>query len=133
MTAIRLGTGVLIAAAVLSFGGVESWGNAALEIGAALLFVLWAVLVTLRGRAEIFWNWLLIPVFGLGAIALVQYTVGAFFRRDVGRRCHYYCCLRLCRLRPYFSRHREQGLLSWCWSLRCWRFFPGCIEEGNSW
>src|SRR6516225_4532135 len=57
MTAIRLGTCVLVAAAVLSFGGVESWGNAALEIGAALLFVLWAVLVTLRGRAEIFWNW----------------------------------------------------------------------------
>ena len=77
MTAIRLGTGVLIAAAVLSFGGVESWGNAALEIGAALLFVLWAVLVTLRGRAEIFWNWLFIPVFGLGTIALVQYAFGA--------------------------------------------------------
>ena len=77
MTAIRLGTCVLIAGAVLSFGGVESWGNAALEIGAALLFVSWAVLVTLRGRAEIFWNWLFIPVFGLGTIALVQYTFGA--------------------------------------------------------
>jgi len=77
MTAIRLGICVLIAVAVLSFGGVESWGNAALEMGAALLLVLWAVLVTLRGRAEIFWNWLFIPVFGLGAIALVQYAFGA--------------------------------------------------------
>ena len=77
MTAIRLGTCVLIAVTVLSFGGVESWGNAALEIGAALLFVLWAVLLTLRGRAEIFWNWLFIPVFGLGTIALVQYAFGA--------------------------------------------------------
>jgi O-antigen ligase len=77
MIAIRLGTCVLIAIAVLSFGGVESWGNAALEIGAALLFVLWAALVTLRGRAEIFWNWLFIPVFGLGTIALVQYAFGA--------------------------------------------------------
>jgi len=77
MRAIRLGTYVLIVGAVLSFGGVEGWGNAALEIGAALLFVLWAVLVTLRGRAEIFWNWLFIPVFGLGTIALVQYAFGA--------------------------------------------------------
>ena len=77
MTAIRLGTCVLIAVTVLSFGGVESSGNAALEIGAALLFVLWAVLLTLRGRAEIFWNWLFIPVFGLGTIALVQYAFGA--------------------------------------------------------
>jgi O-antigen ligase len=76
MTMIRLGTGVLIAVAVLSFGGVEIWGNAALEIGAALLFVLWALLVTLRRRTEIFWNWLFIPVFGLGAIALVQYAFG---------------------------------------------------------
>ena len=77
MAAIRLGACVLIAVAVLSFGGVENWGNAALEVGAALLFVLWAVLATLRGRAEIFWNWLFIPVFGLGAIALVQYAFGA--------------------------------------------------------
>ena len=77
MTAIRLGACVLIAVAVLSFGGVESWGNAALEIGAALLFVLWAVLLTLRGRAEIFWNWLFIPVCGLGTIALVQFAFGA--------------------------------------------------------
>jgi O-antigen ligase len=77
MTAIRLGACVLIAVAVLSFGGVESWGSAALEIGAALLFVLWAALVTVRGRAEIFWNWLFIPVCGLGTIALVQFAFGA--------------------------------------------------------
>jgi len=77
MAAIRLGACVLIAVAVLSFGGVEDWGNAALEVGAALLFVLWAVLATLRGRAEIIWNWLFIPVFGWGALASVQYAFGA--------------------------------------------------------
>jgi O-antigen ligase len=77
MAAIRLGTCVLIAVAVLSFGGVESWGNAALEVGAALLFVLWAVLATLSRRAEMFWNWLFIPVFGVGVIAIVQYAFGA--------------------------------------------------------
>ena len=55
-----------------------NWGNAVLEIGAALLFVLWAVLVSVRGRVELFWNWLFIPVFGLESIALVQYTAGRF-------------------------------------------------------
>jgi len=77
MKAIRIGLCMLTAFAVLSFGGVENWGNAVLEIGAALLFVLWAVLVSVRGRVELFWNWLFIPVFGLGGIALVQYTAGA--------------------------------------------------------
>ena len=76
MRAIRVGICVLIAFAVVSFGGVESWGNTVLEIGAALLFVLWAVLVTLRGRTEILGNWLFIPIFGLGIIALVQYASG---------------------------------------------------------
>jgi len=77
MKAMRIGIGVLITFAVVTFGGVESWGNAILEIGAALLFVLWAVIATLRGRTEIFWNWLFVPVFGLGAIALAQYVSGA--------------------------------------------------------
>jgi O-antigen ligase len=76
MTAIRIGICVLVALAVVSFGGVESWGNAVLEIGAALLFVLWAVVVVRRARAEIFGNWLMIPVVGLGAIALVQFATG---------------------------------------------------------
>jgi O-antigen ligase len=61
---------------VVSFGGVENWGNAILEIGAALLLVLWAAIVTLRGRVEIFGNWLLIPVLGLGTIALLQFATG---------------------------------------------------------
>jgi O-antigen ligase len=77
MKALRIGICVLITFAVVSFGGVESWGNAILEIGAALLFALWAVIAALRGRAEIFWDWLLVPVFGLGVVALVQDISGA--------------------------------------------------------
>jgi O-antigen ligase len=77
MKAIRLGICVLVAFAVVSFGGVESWGNLILEIGAALLFVLWAAIVALRGRAEIFGSWLFVPVLGLGAVALMQFAAGA--------------------------------------------------------
>jgi O-antigen ligase len=76
MKAIRIGICVLVAFAVVSFGGVESWGNAILEIGAALLFVLWGGIATLRERVEVFGNWLLVPVLGLGAIALVQFITG---------------------------------------------------------
>jgi O-antigen ligase len=77
MKAIRIGICILIAFAVLSFGGVESWGNAVLEIGAALVFVWWAVTATVRGQVEIFGNWLFVPFLGLGIIGLVQYACGA--------------------------------------------------------
>jgi O-antigen ligase len=77
MKAIRIGICLLIAFAVLSFGGVECWGNAILEIGAGLLFVLWAVSATRRGRVEIFGSWLFVPVLGLGAVALMQFATGA--------------------------------------------------------
>jgi O-antigen ligase len=77
MKAMRIGICVLVAFAVLSFGAVEPWGNAILEIEAALLFLLWAVVVTFRGRVGLLWNWLLIPVLGLGTIALIQIVAGA--------------------------------------------------------
>lgn len=76
MKAIRIGICTLIAFAVLSFGGVESSGNAILEIGAALLFVLWAVIATFRGRVEIFGSWLFLPILGLGSLALLQFVTG---------------------------------------------------------
>lgn len=76
MKAIRIGICILIAFAVVSFGGVESWGNAILEIGAALLLVLWAVIATLRGRVEIFGSWLFLPILGLGSLALLQFVTG---------------------------------------------------------
>ena len=39
MKAIRVGICTLVVFSVLSFGGVEPWGQAILEIGAATLFV----------------------------------------------------------------------------------------------
>jgi O-antigen ligase len=76
MRIIRLGIGTLIALAVLSFGGVESWGQAIVEIGAAALFVLWGAMAVRRGYFEIHWNWLYLPLLGLGIIALTQYLFG---------------------------------------------------------
>jgi O-antigen ligase len=76
MKAIRLGICTLIVFAVLSFGGVEPWGQAILEIGAATLFVLWGVLVIRRRKLEIHWNWLYLPLLGLGVVAIVQCVFG---------------------------------------------------------
>jgi O-antigen ligase len=77
MITIRIGIWMLVAFAVLSFGGTESWGNAMLEIGAALLLVLWAAIVARHGRTEIFGSRLFAPIFGLGIVALAQYATGA--------------------------------------------------------
>jgi O-antigen ligase len=76
MKAIRLGICTLIVFAVLSFGGVEPWGQAILEIGAATLFVLWGLLVIRRRQLEIHWNWLYLPLLGLGVVAIVQCVFG---------------------------------------------------------
>ena len=76
MKAIRLGICALITFAVVSFGGVQPWGQAAVEIGSAGLFVLWGVAAIRERRAEIHWNWLFVPLLGLGAIAFVQWGFG---------------------------------------------------------
>jgi O-antigen ligase len=76
MKFVRVGTYILTGFAVLSFGGVEAWGQAILEIGAAVLFVFWAVVVTRRQQLEVRWNWLYLPLLALGAVALMQYAFG---------------------------------------------------------
>ena len=76
MKAIRVGICALIAFAVLSFGGVEPWGYAILEIGAVVLFVLWGIHAIRERRADIHWNWLYPPMLGLGTLGVVQYVFG---------------------------------------------------------
>ena len=76
MKAIRIGTCVLVAFAVLSFGAVEPWGYATLEIGVAVLFVLWGILAVRRRQVEIHGNWLYLPLLGLGLLGIVQYAFG---------------------------------------------------------
>jgi O-antigen ligase len=76
MRAIRWGICLLVAIAVLSFGGVQPWGQAVLEIGAASLFLLWGVLAVRHRQADIRWSWLYIPLLSLGVIGLAQYAFG---------------------------------------------------------
>jgi O-antigen ligase len=76
MRALRIGIPVLVAFAVAAHGAVEPWSEAILEIGAGLLLVIWAVEAAIRGQMELRWNWLLAPVGGVLALALVQLGTG---------------------------------------------------------
>jgi O-antigen ligase len=76
MKTIRFGIYALVAFVVLSFGGVEAWGQATLEIAAGCLFFVWGVEVTRSRRLEIRWNWLYLPLLGIGVVALAQLIFG---------------------------------------------------------
>jgi O-antigen ligase len=72
MTPIRVGVCVLIAFAVLSFGAVEEWSQAILEIGATLLLLYWAVRMYRRGTEQIAISALLFPLVAFALLVLAQ-------------------------------------------------------------
>lgn len=76
MRAIRIGICALVAFAVLAFGTVEIWSAAILEIGAATLFLCWALLLFFRSEAEIRWNQTFWPLLALIGIACLQLAIG---------------------------------------------------------
>ena len=56
MRAIRVGICALVAFSAFAHGVVEAWSEAVLEMGAAALSVLWAVLILRQRQVEIRWN-----------------------------------------------------------------------------
>jgi O-antigen ligase len=72
MKVLRAGICTLIAFSVLAFGGVEVWSQSILEIGAALLFLYWALLAYRSPGAKIHWNPLNGPLLGFIGIGLLQ-------------------------------------------------------------
>ena len=75
MKIIRIGSYVLVTFAVLAFGAVESWSESVLQIGAALLFLWWGVLMATGRGEEIRWSPVIWPLLGLEFIALLQFIV----------------------------------------------------------
>ena len=74
MRAIRVGICVLVAFTVFAHGAVEAWSEAVLEIGAAVLFLLWGALGFQRGEVELRWRPLGWPLLGFGTFVLLQYV-----------------------------------------------------------
>jgi len=72
MSLLRIGLCLLLAFSVLAFGGVQTWSVSLLEIGAALLLVAWAFIVSRDAGATIQWSPLNAPLLGFLAIGLLQ-------------------------------------------------------------
>jgi O-antigen ligase len=64
----------LVAFAVLAHGAVEPWSEAVLEIGAAVLLLVWAVDALTNSESKMIWNPLLWPLLGLWLVAAFQLT-----------------------------------------------------------
>lgn len=73
MKLIRIGICALVVFAVASHGAVEDWACAVLEIGAALLFLGWAVRVYLIQENQLVISPLLLPLLALLMIASAQW------------------------------------------------------------
>jgi len=72
MRLLRIGLCLLFAFSVLALGAVEVWSESILEIGAAVLFLWWAIVTYRDSGAKVYWNPLNLPVLGLVVIGLLQ-------------------------------------------------------------
>jgi O-antigen ligase len=70
---IRIGICALVVFGVASHGAVEDWARAVLEIGEALLFLVWAVRAYLTREHQLIISPLLLPLVSLLLIALGQW------------------------------------------------------------
>ena len=72
MRALQISIFVLVTFAVAVHGVVEVWSESTFEIGAALLFLAWGVLVVLSRTPKIYWTELNWPIAGFFAWAILQ-------------------------------------------------------------
>ncbi|MGA8230734.1 MAG: O-antigen ligase family protein [Candidatus Acidiferrales bacterium] len=85
MSLLRTGICAAIIFSVMAYGTVEVWSTSVLEISAALLVVLWALLVVSGTVKTVHWNPLngpLLAFLGVGLIQLIfRTTMSPFFTR----------------------------------------------------
>jgi O-antigen ligase len=72
MSPIRIGILMLAAFAVLAHGAVEPWSEAVLEIGAAVLLLVWAFKALAADDTKLVWNPLLWPLLAFWVVAACQ-------------------------------------------------------------
>jgi len=76
MSSIRTGICVLATFAVLAHGAVEPWSEAILEIGAAVLLLLWSWKAWIGSELNVVWNPLLWPLLGFWLVGAFQLATG---------------------------------------------------------
>jgi O-antigen ligase len=77
MKFIRFGICALVAFSVLAHGVVEPWSEAVIEVGAAILTLVWAWQVAFDTRSRPVWNPLMWPLLGLWLVVALQLMTGA--------------------------------------------------------
>jgi len=85
MKIFRLGICCLLAFAVLSFGAVEEWSQAVLEVGASALFILWAIQMFARKTDQLIIPPEFPPLFAFALVVITQLlfrlTASRYFTR----------------------------------------------------
>ena len=82
MSLLRIGLCLLIAGSVFALGGVEVWAVSLIEMGAAALFVYWALVIALKPGGQIHWsplNWPLLGFLAIGLIQIAMHTTAYMF------------------------------------------------------
>jgi O-antigen ligase len=74
MKLVRVGICCLLAFAVLSFGAVEEWSQAVLEVGASLLLVFWAIRLYYRKVDHFAISQEMLPLAAFALVAVMQVT-----------------------------------------------------------
>jgi O-antigen ligase len=122
MKLLRMGLLLLLAFAVLSFGAVDVWAQSILEIGSALLLVLWALIVRLNPQLKVRWYSLYWPLLGLIAIGGLQLlfhgTASSFLTRtELLRFACYFVMFFL--IAQAFRTRNDWSMLAWFVILFC--------------
>jgi O-antigen ligase len=74
MRFVRVGVCALLAFGVLAFGAVEEWSQAALEVGAAVLLVLWALRVYRRKADQLVIPQEFLPLCAFALVVIAQWV-----------------------------------------------------------
>src|SRR2546426_9138523 len=72
---LLIGVYALLIFGILSFGAVEAWSLSILELGAALIFLIWAARQFVSGRLETKSNPLYAPILLFGLLVVLQITL----------------------------------------------------------
>jgi O-antigen ligase len=114
MKVLRIGLCLLFALSVLALGTVEVWSQSILEIGAAVLFLWWAIVVYGNSGAKVYWNPLNNPLLGLIGIGIFQLafhgTAYPFLTRTMLLKLAAYFLLLFLTAQAYRERRDLYGL-----------------------
>ena len=124
MRVLRLGICVLLTFGVLAYGGVEEWSQAVLEVGFAILLVIWAVRIYGWKQEQLAISPLLLPLAGFALVVLIQLifhkTASMYDTRMQFQLLLMYLILLILLPQAYYRMNHWRGFL---WFLMSLGFF----------